>query len=110
MNVSVRGIIAKFGDFGSAIKLPNTLIGGDTFLGESDLTHYVGSRWYRAPETIGCGTDYSYPSDIWSLGCTVAEFISGDPLFQVVSDCHLLVTLIGRYRTRCSGQHRIAFS
>jgi serine/threonine protein kinase len=56
-------------------------------VGESQVCSLlvIGFDRYRAPETIGCGTEYSYPSDIWSLGCTLAEFISGDALFQVTS-------------------------
>jgi serine/threonine protein kinase len=74
---SARGTVAKIGDLGSARSL------GDAkqFGLHTDLTHYVGSRWYRAPEELGCGTDYNYPADVWSLGCTIAEFITGKALF-----------------------------
>lgn len=42
---------------------------------------YIQSRFYRAPEVIlGCA--YSFPIDMWSLGCVVAELFSGRPLFQ----------------------------
>jgi len=33
------------------------------------------SRWYRAPEVILDHPDYSFPIDIWSIGCTLGEMI-----------------------------------
>ncbi|KAH7297335.1 hypothetical protein KP509_26G065900 [Ceratopteris richardii] len=41
----------------------------------------VSTRHYRAPEVIlGCG--WSYPCDIWSVGCILVELCSGEVLFQ----------------------------
>lgn len=45
------------------------------------MTGYVVTRYYRAPEIILTGQDYSYGVDIWSVGCILAEMISGTPLF-----------------------------
>ena len=42
---------------------------------------YIQSRFYRAPEVI-LGCPYSFPIDIWSLGCIVAELFLGRPLFM----------------------------
>jgi len=41
----------------------------------------VSTRHYRAPEVI-LGLPWSYPCDLWSLGCILAELLSGDALFQ----------------------------
>ena len=38
---------------------------------------YVCSRYYRAPEIVLNGPKYSYPVDMWSLGCIVAEIYNG---------------------------------
>jgi dual specificity tyrosine-phosphorylation-regulated kinase 2/3/4 len=48
---------------------------------DSEKVHtYIQSRFYRAPEVIlNCG--YGTAIDMWSLGCMVAEFHSGQPLF-----------------------------
>ncbi|KAK4169500.1 dual specificity protein kinase lkh1 [Cladorrhinum sp. PSN259] len=41
----------------------------------------VSTRHYRAPEII-LGLGWSYPCDIWSIGCILVEFYTGDALFQ----------------------------
>lgn len=41
----------------------------------------VSTRHYRAPEII-LGLGWSFPCDIWSIGCILIEFFTGDALFQ----------------------------
>ncbi|KAJ3578462.1 hypothetical protein NPX13_g2103 [Xylaria arbuscula] len=41
----------------------------------------VSTRQYRAPEII-LGLGWSFPCDIWSIGCILVEFLTGDALFQ----------------------------
>ncbi len=41
---------------------------------------YIQSRFYRAPEVI-LGQSYTYPIDMWSLGCMAMEFYLGWPIF-----------------------------
>ena len=48
---------------------------------EPDLTEYVITRWYRAPEVILCPSHYSKAVDIWSVGCIFAELLGRQPLF-----------------------------
>eukprot|EP00697_Spironema_sp_BW2_P006146 gnl/Spiro4/18562_TR9948_c0_g1_i1.p1 gnl/Spiro4/18562_TR9948_c0_g1~~gnl/Spiro4/18562_TR9948_c0_g1_i1.p1 ORF type:complete len:620 (+),score=137.13 gnl/Spiro4/18562_TR9948_c0_g1_i1:71-1930(+) len=45
------------------------------------LSSYVQSRSYRAPEVI-LGLPYNQKIDIWSLGCILAELLTGQVLFQ----------------------------
>lgn len=40
------------------------------------LTSYVVTRWYRAPEIILCHSDYGSGIDIWAVGCILAEMLS----------------------------------
>lgn len=48
-------------------------------------SHYhcsvVSTRHYRAPEVI-LGLGWTYPCDIWSIGCILVELVTGDALFQ----------------------------
>lgn len=41
----------------------------------SDLTMYVVTRWYRAPELLLDAASYNEAVDIWSVGCILAEML-----------------------------------
>lgn len=41
----------------------------------------VSTRHYRAPEVV-LGLGWSYSCDIWSIGCILTEFLTGEALFQ----------------------------
>lgn len=43
---------------------------------------YVCSRYYRAPELIFGEQEYGLETDIWSVGCVIAEIMLGKPIFQ----------------------------
>jgi mitogen-activated protein kinase 1/3 len=49
----------------------------------SDLlfAEYVATRWYRAPEVMLTFKEYTRAIDMWSVGCVLAEMLSGKPLF-----------------------------
>ena len=38
-------------------------------------------RHYRPPEVV-LGLGWSYPCDIWSIGCIILEMYTGEALFQ----------------------------
>jgi len=44
-------------------------------------THLVQTRHYRAPEVV-LGMEWSFPIDIWSIGCIMLEFIYGKMVFN----------------------------
>lgn len=48
-------------------------------------TGTFGTRYYQAPEIILLG-NCSYPVDIWALGCTFYELLSGEILFNPIKD------------------------
>ncbi|KAK6589370.1 MAPK protein [Cryptosporidium xiaoi] len=54
---------------------------GDLDKIKDDLTDYVVTRWYRAPEIILCVNRYDKAVDIWSAGCIFAELIRRSALF-----------------------------
>ena len=58
------------------------------------LTDFVESRWYRAPELLLGSTCYSKASDMWSIGCIIAEMISGRPLLPGISTLNQLDRII----------------
>ncbi|XP_061577391.1 mitogen-activated protein kinase 12 [Cololabis saira] len=49
---------------------------------DSEMTGYVVTRWYRAPEVILSWMHYTQTVDIWSVGCIMAEMIQAKPLFK----------------------------
>uniref|UniRef100_A0A8C2B7Z4 mitogen-activated protein kinase n=2 Tax=Cyprinus carpio TaxID=7962 RepID=A0A8C2B7Z4_CYPCA len=49
---------------------------------DSEMTGYVVTRWYRAPEVILSWMHYTQTVDIWSVGCIMAEMLLGKPLFK----------------------------
>jgi len=46
-----------------------------------DLTEYVVTRWYRAPEILCSCKTYDTKIDVWAIGCIFAEIIGRKPLF-----------------------------
>ncbi|KAF6023096.1 DYRK2 [Bugula neritina] len=54
---------------------------------------YIQSRFYRAPEVI-LGAKYGMPIDMWSLGCILAELLTGYPLFPGEDESDQLATII----------------
>ncbi|XWS51315.1 hypothetical protein CRYUN_Cryun12cG0166400 [Craigia yunnanensis] len=54
---------------------------GSTTYERQDQTYIVSTRHYRAPEVI-LGLGWSYPCDIWSVGCILVELCTGEALFQ----------------------------
>ncbi|KAG6876741.1 Mitogen-activated protein kinase 2 [Termitomyces sp. T32_za158] len=57
------------------------------------MTEYVATRWYRAPEVMLTFKEYTRAIDMWSVGCVLAEMLSGKPLFPG-RDYHHQLSLI----------------
>ncbi|QDZ24488.1 cyclin-dependent kinase [Chloropicon primus] len=55
-------------------------------MASKDLTDYVSTRWYRAPELLIGSTSYGKGVDQWAIGCIMGELIDGQPLFPGESD------------------------
>ena len=73
-------------DFGSAID-------GNT--GQENVTPYLVSRFYRAPE-ITLGLVPTYAIDLWSLAVTAAEIFLGKVLFHGKSNSDMLYIMMQR--------------
>ncbi|XBH70659.1 hypothetical protein VPH35_098274 [Triticum aestivum] len=52
-----------------------------------------GTRRYMAPEMLLGKTDYDATVDMWSLGCVMAELLSGKPLFDGDDDAQQLLAI-----------------
>ncbi|MED6275862.1 Mitogen-activated protein kinase 14A [Characodon lateralis] len=48
---------------------------------DDEMTGYVATRWYRAPEIMLNWMHYNMTVDIWSVGCIMAELLTGKTLF-----------------------------
>lgn len=57
-----------------------------------EMTEYVATRWYRAPEIIL--SKYGKPADLWSCGCILAEMIGKAVLFPGKDPYHHQLELI----------------
>ena len=44
-----------------------------------NMTDYVATRWYRAPELLLSMREYNESVDVWSVGCIFAELIRRRP-------------------------------
>ncbi|KAG1652177.1 Serine/threonine-protein kinase PRP4 [Nymphon striatum] len=67
--VNESKLLLKLCDFGSS-----------SHIAENDVTPYLVSRFYRAPEII-LGLGYDFSLDMWSTGCTLYELYTGKIMF-----------------------------
>nr|CAD7439012.1 unnamed protein product [Timema bartmani] len=65
--VSESKLVLKLCDFGSA-----------SHVAENEITPYLVSRFYRAPEI---SIPYDFGIDMWSAGCTIYELYTGKIMF-----------------------------
>ncbi|KAI8920408.1 kinase-like domain-containing protein [Entophlyctis helioformis] len=71
----------------SALKLCD--LGSASDASENEVTPYLVSRFYRAPEII-LGVPYDAAIDMWSVGCTLYELSTGKILFPGRTNNHML--------------------
>ncbi|OIT05549.1 mitogen-activated protein kinase 3 [Nicotiana attenuata] len=53
-----------------------------------NMTEYVVTRWYRAPELLLNSSDYTTAIDVWSVGCIFMELMNRKPLFAGKDHVH----------------------
>ena len=98
VNLSDMGI--KLCDFGFARSLPVTH--------KPDLTDYVATRWYRAPELLVGSLQYGPEVDMFAIGCIMAEITDGSPLLPGESELDQL-SLMQRVLGPLTSDHLEAF-
>lgn len=67
-----------------------------------NMTAYVATRWYRAPENLLGYSEYGAEMDMWAVGCLIAELNSGDPLFpgsNEIDMVQMIQKLLGPFST-----------
>jgi serine/threonine-protein kinase PRP4 len=78
---------------------------------DAEITPYLVSRFYRAPEVI-LGMPFDYAIDMWSIGCTLFELYTGRILFaggdnnqmlRVIQECR------GKFPKRVIKNSELAF-
>lgn len=57
-------------------------------------TPKTSTLWYRAPENLQKLDRYGYKIDVWSAGCLLYEYITGDVLFEANSGVQCLLKII----------------
>lgn len=78
----------KIGDFGLARSVVN----------DGELTEYVVTRWYRAPEIMVSYQEYGKKVDVWAVGCIMGELFGRKPLFpgdDYIKQMNLIFDLMG---------------
>lgn len=63
-----------------------------------ELTEYVVTRWYRAPEVMCSCQEYDHKIDVWSTGCILAELHGRKPLFpgdDYIKQMNLIFDVLG---------------
>ena len=63
------------------------------------MTEYVVTRWYRPPELLLAGDEYSAAIDMWSVGCLIAELYSRRPIFpgrDVKNQIEIICSIVGK--------------
>jgi serine/threonine protein kinase len=63
-----------------------------------ELTEYVVTRWYRAPEVMCSCQEYDQKIDVWATGCILAEILGRKPLFpgdDYIKQMNLIFATLG---------------
>ena len=84
----------KICDFG----LARSLI-ADKYNKDIVMTEEVATRWYRAPEVLLGSNSYDKSADIWSIGCILAEILTGKPIFpgnSTLNQLEKIMTFTGK--------------
>uniref|UniRef100_T1HA08 Protein kinase domain-containing protein n=1 Tax=Rhodnius prolixus TaxID=13249 RepID=T1HA08_RHOPR len=87
--VNESKLVLKLCDFGSA-----------SHVADNEITPYLVSRFYRAPEII-LGIPYDFGIDMWSAGCTIYELYTGKIMFPGKSNNQVKVIFLQRSNKFC---------
>lgn len=92
----------KLCDFGSAFRERAP---------DNDITPYIQSRFYRAPE-ITLGLEYDRQIDVWSIGTCLWELFTGKVMFQGIDSNGMIQCwqeMCGRFPVKMLRRHIISY-
>lgn len=83
LNLSNMNDYSKAPKYSKVLKNPSIQIidFGSAIFNDEYHSSIVSTRHYRAPEIV-LGIGWSFPCDMWSVGCILVELIIGEPLFK----------------------------
>eukprot|EP00008_Paramoeba_atlantica_P008321 CAMPEP_0201481198 /NCGR_PEP_ID=MMETSP0151_2-20130828/5497_1 /ASSEMBLY_ACC=CAM_ASM_000257 /TAXON_ID=200890 /ORGANISM="Paramoeba atlantica, Strain 621/1 / CCAP 1560/9" /LENGTH=745 /DNA_ID=CAMNT_0047863283 /DNA_START=79 /DNA_END=2316 /DNA_ORIENTATION=- len=93
--------ILKVADLGSVRDIGRTAL---------KLTTQIVTLWYRAPELLMGGTDYSHSIDLWSVGCLFVEMLTLKPMFPGNSELETMQRIFRVLGTPPAEQWKKLFS
>lgn len=97
-----RDALLKICDFG----LARVDVGEDHGM-PPNMTAYVVTRWYRAPEVILDAKAYGKPVDIWAAGLILAELLGRTPYLRGRNEMHqiqLILEKLGKPSEACTAR------
>ena len=77
---------AVIADFGAANSIRNP----------GELTEYIVTRWYRAPEIVLKPGYYDEKVDMWSFGCVLYEMMTNFGAFRADSEVNLISSMMSQ--------------
>lgn len=86
-------------------------LGSASDASDNEITPYLVSRFYRAPEII-LGMPYDFAIDIWSIGCTLYELYTGKILFTGRTNNQMLRSIMecrGKFTTKMLRRAQFAY-
>jgi protein kinase len=92
-NILMKGSTCKLADFGLARECSC----------QAQVTDYVSTRWYRAPEVLLRSPYYGKPIDLFGMGCILAELYSKIPLFpgeNELEQIYIITQILGTPKER----------
>lgn len=83
----------KLADFGVAAKIDGGL--------DAQANSVVGTPYWMAPEIIQM-SGFTTSADIWSVGCTILELITGQPPYFDLPPMAALFRIVNEQRPPCA--------
>ena len=105
-NILIKNKEIKIADFGTAKEIPKF----NSYHEINNMTDYICTRWYRAPECVLKSKNYNEKVDIWALGCIMAELYNLRPIFPGQSEFDQIDKIFKALGTPKNGEWDVGFA